>query len=143
MSGFLIDTSSLSLLAPGRVNTAIADAIRRHSKALFLPTIAVCEIHAGIFKLRRQGAVRRADALDQWLGRLVEGFGSRVLDFDLAAAHHAGRLSDATLARGRHPGFADIAIAATARSRNLVVITENLRHLEPMEVEFIALNELA
>jgi toxin FitB len=39
------------------------------------------------------------------------------LPFDLAAARIAGVLNDATLADGRHPGFADVAIAAIAKSR--------------------------
>ncbi len=142
MSGFLLDTSSLSLLAPDRVGIEAASAIRRHSSSLFIPTIAICEIHVGIRKLHRAGGHGRSAALEQWLGRLIEGFGSRVLSFDLEAARHAGEMADAATAKGRHPGFADIAIAATARSRGLVVITENRRHFEPLEVEFVGLQDL-
>jgi predicted nucleic acid-binding protein len=32
------------------------------------------------------------------------------------------------------PGFADIVIAATARSRGLTIPTRNARHFEPLDV---------
>jgi predicted nucleic acid-binding protein len=34
-----------------------------------------------------------------------------------------------------HPGFADVAIAAIAKSRELAVVTLNLRHFEPIAVD--------
>ncbi len=41
---------------------------------------------------------------------------------------------DRERAAGRSSGFADIAIAATAASRNFTVLTRNLRHFEPLGV---------
>ena len=35
---------------------------------------------------------------------------------------------------GRHPGFADVTVAGTARAIVLAVLTENLRHVEPLDV---------
>lgn len=58
-----------------------------------------------------------------------------MLSFDLAAARVAGALSDAAQAAGRHPGFADVAIAAIAKARELVVVTLNQRHFDPLGVE--------
>ena len=37
-------------------------------------------------------------------------------------------------AAGQSPGFADIAIAATAGTRNLTILTRNLRHFTPLGV---------
>ena len=54
--------------------------------------------------------------------------GRRVLPFDVPAARLAGEWMDAARAAGRMPGFADIAIAAIAASRDLTVLTRNLRH---------------
>ena len=42
----------------------------------------------------------------------------------------AGMLGDAARARGQYPGFADVAIAAIAKSNDLTVLTANLRHFE-------------
>jgi toxin FitB len=36
--------------------------------------------------------------------------------------------------RGPTPGFADIAIAATARCYRLTILTRNIRHFEPLGV---------
>ena len=39
--------------------------------------------------------------------------------------------------KGLHPGFPDIAIAATAKSRGLTLLTANLRHFLPFDVPAI------
>src|SRR5262249_39736738 len=97
----------------------------------------IAEIDAGIAKLSRTGSTRRAGELKAWFERILSFYADRVLPFDLAAARIAGELSDAAQAIGRHPGFADIAIAAIAKSRGLVVLTLNLRHFEPLGVDVL------
>jgi predicted nucleic acid-binding protein len=42
---------------------------------------------------------------------------------------------NAAEAIGRHPGFADTAVAAIAKSHNLVVLTMNRRHFDRLRVE--------
>jgi predicted nucleic acid-binding protein len=70
-----------------------------------------------------------------WFERILAVYADRVLSFDLAAARVAGTLGDAAQAAGRHPGFADVAIAAIAKARGLVVVTMNQRHFDPLGVE--------
>ena len=41
-------------------------------------------------------------------------------------------MTDAARAAGHTPGLADIAIAATAASRGLTVLTRNVRHFAPL-----------
>ena len=94
-------------------------------------------------RLERIGAVRRAERLRDWFERIVILYGNSVLTFDLEAARHAGQLTDGARAIGQHPGFADIAIAAIAKSRELVVVTANRRHFEPLGVEIFNPLELA
>jgi len=36
--------------------------------------------------------------------------------------------------KGRHPGFADVAIAALAKHADLVLLSCNLKHFEPLGV---------
>jgi predicted nucleic acid-binding protein len=43
-------------------------------------------------------------------------------------------MADAATAAGRHPGLADIVIAATAKRRELTVLTRNLKHFVPLDV---------
>jgi predicted nucleic acid-binding protein len=71
---------------------------------------------------------------------MLSFYPDRALPFDLIAARIAGVLSDAASAKGRHPGFVDVAIAAIAKSRELVILTLNLRHFDHLGVE--ALNPL-
>ena len=101
---------------------------------LFLPSIAVAELAQGIDKLRRAGGSERAAQLEVWLDGLIAGYGDRILPLDAKAVRLAGRMSDSAVATGRHPGFADVSIAALARHANLTLLTRNLKHFLPLGV---------
>ena len=136
MSGWLFDTNVLSTLAPGRAPIS-QEAVKwfgDRNEQLFFSAITVTEIGAGIAKLLRAGSLRRARELRAWFDGVLAHYGERVLPFDLAAAEIAGELSDAAVAIGRHPGFSDVAIAAIAKSRDLVVLSINRRHFEPLGI---------
>ncbi len=137
-SGYLLDTSILSLLAPGRLPAEhpLLGWIREHHEKLYLSAVTVAEIEQGFCKLRRLGASGRAEALKQWLDELLTSSADRVLPFDARAGRIAGERSDRALAAGRHPGFADVAIAATALSHGLLVLTHNGKHFEALGVAF-------
>lgn len=104
------------------------------SNDLFLSAVTVAEICGGIAEMRRTGSTSKAASLDKWLDLMLHLYRGRVLPFDIAAARVAGALIDRTRAAGHAPGFADIAIAATALDRNLTVLTRNLRHFKPLGV---------
>jgi hypothetical protein len=139
VNGWLLDTNVLSMAGPGRRPLPPEQAawFRDRTATLYFSTITTAEIEAGIAKLFRTGATRRADALRAWFDRILANYGERVLPFDLAAARIAAALGDAAQAVGRHPGFADVAIAAIAKARGLVVVTVNRRHFDPLEVAVI------
>jgi toxin FitB len=130
---YLVDTNVISAGAPSKAGTA-ADLIEWmdvQSARLYLSTVTVAEIEDGIAKARREKARRKASGLMEWLETLLHLYGDRILPFDLAAARVAGALSDRARSRGSAPGFADIAIAATAHCRGLTLLTRNARHFEP------------
>ena len=137
MTGWLLDTDVLSAFAPGRqsIPPDAAAWFDDRTDELYLSAITAAEIEAGIAKLFRTGATRRAETLRMWFDRIVAVYADRVLSFDLAAARVAGALGDAAQAMGRHPGFADVAIAAIAKAHELVVVTLNQRHFDPLGVE--------
>ncbi len=139
MNGWLLDTDVLSAFAPGRhtMPESAAGWFDDRTEALYFSAVTAAEIETGIAKLFRTGSVRRADALRVWFDRILAIYADRVLSFDLAAARVAGVLSDAAQAAGRHPGFADVAIAAIAKARELVVVTLNRRHFEWLGVEIV------
>jgi toxin FitB len=137
MNGWLVDTNVLSAFSPDRPQPSprTADWIEDHTDQLFLATVTLAEIWSGIARLRRVGSDRRAERLRHWLERILNLYGDRILSLDLAAARFAGEMNDAARAIGRHPGFADIAIAAIARAHEMVVLTANRRHFEPLGLE--------
>ena len=135
--GYLLDTSVVSVLAPVReafVPTPLGEWLQAHHKELFLPSIAIAEMSQGIGKLRRAGGAERADRLDRWLDGLLATYADRILPLDAQAARLAGQISDAAIAKGCHPGFADVAIAALAQNAGLLLLTCNLKHFQPLGV---------
>lgn len=65
---------------------------------------------------------------------LLDKYAHRILALDAPAARLAGEISDAAIAQGRHPGFADVAIAALAQNAGLLLLTRNVKHFEPLGV---------
>ena len=104
------------------------------SDRIFLSAVTIAEVCDGISKMHRTGSASRAASLKNWLDSVLHLYSERVLPFDIVAARVAGVLTDRTRAAGRSPGFADIAIAATAESHNPVVLTCNLRHFTPLKI---------
>ena len=135
--GYLLDTSVVSALAPGReafVPTTLGEWLQAHHTELFLPSIAIAEMAQGIGKLRRAGGSQRADRLERWLDGLLAAYADRILPLDAQAARLAGQISDAAIAQGCYPGFADVAIAALAQNAGLLLLTCKLKHFQPLGV---------
>ncbi|EPU4252619.1 type II toxin-antitoxin system tRNA(fMet)-specific endonuclease VapC [Escherichia coli] len=63
---------------------------------------------------------------------IIEGFISRldVLDYDCAAATHTGQIRAELARQGRPVGPFDQMIAGHARSRGLIIVTNNTREFE-------------
>ena len=133
---YLIDTNVLSAIAPtkARSSPALASWMARNSAGLRLSVITVAEIEDGIAKARRQGGVVKADRLAAWLDSLLHLYAPRILPLDVEAARRLGMLADRARAQGQMPGFADLAIAATAQVHGATILTANLRHFDPLGV---------
>ena len=134
---YLLDTNVVSQTSPIKAldHPELIAWIRSASESLFLSVVTAAEIVRGIAKLRRDGALRKADALRRWWAQVEHLYSDRLLQFDLRAAHAAGAILDR--ARAHNPGFEDIAIAATAEVNQLIVLTTNERHFDPLGVAFI------
>lgn len=140
IKGYLLDTSVISVLTPGRealIPKALGQWLQAHHNSIFLPSVAVAEIAQGIAKLRRAGGEGRANRLDHWLDGLLAMYADRILPIDAQVARLAGQLSDAAIAQGCHPGFADVAIAALAQNAGLLLLTCNLKHFLPLGIACI------
>jgi predicted nucleic acid-binding protein len=144
MPGYLLDTKAVSILAPPRLarDASTPDGfrawVRDHDEELFLSAITLAEIQAGVCRLERRGAARRAADLAHWLGAILELYQSRTLPLVSSVALETGRMLDRALAAGAAPGFEDAAIAGTAAVHGLTVVTANERHFKYFGVAFIA-----
>jgi len=129
---YLVDTNVISALAPSKREGAekLVEWLDRASPWLYLSVITAAEVRAGIAKAEREGATTKAARLADWWSAIEHIYGERILPFDLQCAAEAGAIIDH--ARAHQPGFEDIAIAATARAHDLVVLTRNLRHFAPL-----------
>jgi predicted nucleic acid-binding protein len=136
LSGWLLDTTVISVNAPGRplVTPKITAWFEANASDMYMSVITVAEVLSGVEKMRRQGATKGSAQLADWFDQLTHHYGPRVLPFDEAAAVMAGRLTDRALSLGHAPGFADIAIAAIAAVRGFTVLTLNLRRFQPLGV---------
>ncbi|MFD1244856.1 type II toxin-antitoxin system tRNA(fMet)-specific endonuclease VapC [Paralysiella testudinis] len=76
------------------------------------------------------GAEKSARAQEAFAA--VEGFAARmmVLDFDEAAAYHTGQIRAELKKAGKPIGSYDCMIAGHARSRGLIVVSNNLREFD-------------
>jgi predicted nucleic acid-binding protein len=131
---FLLDANVISALAPTRPErpASLVDWLDRNSGRLFLSVVTATEIRAGIAKAAREGATRKAESLSNWWNAVEYFYGERILPFDLKAAALAGAMADRARGLGQAPGFADIAIAATADANELVLLTRNRKHFDPL-----------
>jgi predicted nucleic acid-binding protein len=131
---FLVDTNVISALAPSRAERpqALLEWLEQNADRLFLSAVTAAEIRAGIAKATREGAHRKAENLAAWWSAIEHLYGARILAFDLKAATLAGEMADRAKASGASPGFADIAIAATAAAHDHELLTRNLRHFAPL-----------
>jgi predicted nucleic acid-binding protein len=127
---FLVDTNVLSAAAPAKSlqHVRFVHWMDQHSPALFLSVVTLAEIEAGIAKLRRDGAAKRAEALAAWLDTVLHLYRGRVLPVDTNVAQRLGGLIDHARGAGESPGWADLAIAATAATHGLTILTRNVRH---------------
>jgi predicted nucleic acid-binding protein len=138
VTAYLLDTNIISKFAPGKVPPS--DPVRAwfheqgEADSLFLSALSVAEIEKGMRSLHRRGGIERAKRLSAWLDFITDSFGERILPMDTVVARIVGALDDEAESHGRHPGLGDLIIAATARAYDLTVITENLRHFQPLDV---------
>jgi tRNA(fMet)-specific endonuclease VapC len=124
MLRYMLD-SNLCIHVMRNPDSRAADKMKENAGALAISMITVHELFYGADKSRRPTYQRD----------LVMDFASKieVLDFDAGAADHSGNIH-ATLAKvGAIIGAFDMLIAGHARSRGLIVVTNNLREFTRVE----------
>jgi predicted nucleic acid-binding protein len=148
LTGWVLDTNIVSQFAPmvdgrSRADIRLTEWIVQNQNALFLSVITVVEITAGIEKLRRAGSTRRVPILETWFAGMTDLYSERILSVDVKVGLVAGVLTNQAHADGINPGLSDILIAATAKAHGHGLLTDNIRHFEPLRLGVPLFNPLA
>lgn len=123
---WLVDTNVLTELRKGeRANPGVrAWFTGAAAEELFTSVLVVGEIRWGIEAIRRRDTTAAA-ALEQWLARVCEHFGDRVLPVDIAIAERWGALNVPDPVP-----TVDGLLAATALVHEITLVTRNVRDVE-------------
>ncbi|MDQ2077485.1 tRNA(fMet)-specific endonuclease VapC [Marinimicrobium sp. ABcell2] len=121
MLKYMLDTNIVIYTIKHRP-TAVKEEFQAHYGQMCISTVTLMELMCGAEKSSAPGR----NVLD------VEGFAARldVLDYDSEAAAHSGQLRAELAKSGQPIGPYDQMIAGHARSRGLVLVTNNEREFE-------------
>jgi predicted nucleic acid-binding protein len=118
---WLLDTNVVSELRKPAPSRAVVNWVRSvPADSLFISVMTVGEVQRGIEKLRERDAARAAD-LETWLEQIVQSH--MILELDTASLRLWGRLTH----RQDDSVLEDALIAATALTRDLCVVTRNVK----------------
>lgn len=116
MPRYMLDTSILIYTIKRKPN-AVRRRFEAHNGEMCVSSITAMELLYGAHK--SQAVQRNLEIIEGLLGRL------ELLDFDLAAAEHAGQIRAELTTTGTPIGPFDVMIAGHARSRGLSLVTNN------------------
>lgn len=121
---YLLDTNIVIYVIKRRPLTVL-DIFNRHHGRMAISSITLAEL--------LHGAEKSSDPASNL--RVVEDFTSRlsVLPYDEAAAAHYGQIRAALERQGLPIGVNDLHIAGHARSRGLIVVTNNEREFRRVD----------
>ena len=114
---YLLDTNICIALL--NENRQAVKKFNRYFSQCYLSTIIVAELYKGVYY--SQHLVKNLDTLQQFIELL------RIEPFDLDAAVEFGKIQSELKKIGKPTGELDALIAAVARSRNDILITNNIK----------------
>jgi len=130
---YLLDTNVISELR----KQARCDAKVRQwfasvsSEQLFISVLVIGELRKGVEQIRRRDATA-AFHLEVWLETITKQFDERILIIDDLIAAEWGRMSAI-----RPLSVIDSLLAATARIKELTLVTRNVKDIQHLEVNWL------
>lgn len=126
MSGFLLDTNTVSELVSVKPNQRVLDWLEASDEnLLYLSVMTLGEIRQGVAALPQS---KKRTILETWLEvDLRSRFAGRVLPVDREVADRWGWLMAQSQGKGMKLPVVDCLLAATALQHNLTVVTRNVR----------------
>lgn len=117
---YLLDTNIC--IAILKNNSNAVRAFSPHSQHSFLSTIVTAELYKGVYWSQRTDENRQA--IDRFINLLP------LLEYDRAAALEFGKIQGELKRIGRPTGEFDALVASVARSRQLTLVTDNIKHFQ-------------
>ncbi len=128
---FLLDTNVISELRKARPHGAVLAWYSRHAaQGLFLPSVAIFELQAGV-ELTRDNDLAKAVEIERWVDRIVAS--ADILPWDAASA----RLTAQWMHTRPPELLEDAMIAAIAMTNRLTVATRNTRDFQQFDVNIV------
>jgi hypothetical protein len=133
---YLLDTNVVSELRKARAGKADRNVTEWAAQVpltqLFVSVVTLHELEIGVLLAERRDP-RQGRLLRAWLdGRVIAGFGMRIVPVDTAVVRRSARLH----VPDPRP-FRDALIAATALVHGLTVVTRNVSDFEPTGVPLV------
>ena len=130
---YLLDTNVLSETRKRQPEAGVANWIAATPPdRLHVSVLTLGEIEQGIARVRGRGDQSQASALERWLRDVQAGFEDRILPVTLPVAAAWGRQQYT-----RPLPVIDALLAATARVRDLTVVTRNVKDFELAGVQVL------
>jgi tRNA(fMet)-specific endonuclease VapC len=117
MLRYMLDTNTCIFAIKASATSKLAARMNRHGAQLCISSIVLAELRHGAENSKR--VADNLSDLEEFVARLPA-----VLDFGIDAAEEFGRLKVAL--RAQPIGPMDTLIAAHARSRHLIIVTNNI-----------------
>jgi tRNA(fMet)-specific endonuclease VapC len=118
MLRYMLDTNTCIRAMKVDATSRLAGKFNRHAEQMCISAVVLAELHFGVENSKR--VAHNQIELEHFVARL-----QAVLDFDAAAAAEFGRVRHAV--RKTPIGPLDTLIAAHARSRGLILVTNNTK----------------
>ncbi len=132
---YLLDTNIVSnITKPTPSESLLTWMSQQHDEDLFITSLTIAEIRRGVLE---KPAGKRRDQLEAWFSG-PEGpqalFAGRVLSFDERAGLVWARLMADGKAKGRPRSALDMIVAAVAEANGCIVVTDNEKDFEDVQV---------
>jgi tRNA(fMet)-specific endonuclease VapC len=124
MISHLLDTDVCIHALKGR-SPGLRSRFASHDGHMSVSDVTLFELYSGAE--RYDDPRSRFDLIDMFVARL------EILPFESKAAQHAGQIRAALAGKGQMIGAYDVMIAGIARSRGLVLATNNMREFQRVE----------